>query len=165
MLTSDKLASLQTQIKRLKVRSAPPPARTVATSNHIQIKPVEEPTDLVNENSALIKTIKNQDKLLLEIREELEKSKQAAQESASRLQECLVQISALENEKLQIKGVNQTLMEENESYQVLLHEKTMNGRFMLNPILQVYPFTISKAIFLFNLPIDDLFVSRIASTL
>ncbi|KAG1247658.1 hypothetical protein G6F68_014109 [Rhizopus microsporus] len=28
-------------------------------------------------------------------------------------------------------------MEDNESYQILLHEKTMNGEFMMNPIMQV----------------------------
>jgi hypothetical protein len=28
-------------------------------------------------------------------------------------------------------------MEDNESYQILLHEKTINGEFMMNPIMQV----------------------------
>ena len=46
-------------------------------------------------------------------------------------------IQQLENELSQVKRINRSLMEENEAFQLLLHEKTMEGKFMLNPIMQV----------------------------
>ncbi|KAK9761404.1 hypothetical protein K7432_013727 [Basidiobolus ranarum] len=136
LLTSEKLTSLQTQLRRLKIRSAPPPARNITPTSDTSSTPANEFKDMFRENSILNKTVKSQDKLILELREELEKCKQATQSSVSRCQEYSLRIASLENEKQQIKRVNLTLMEENESYQVLLHEKTMSGSFMLNPILQ-----------------------------
>lgn len=47
-----------------------------------------------------------------------------------------MKIEHLENEIANVKQVNRSLMEDNESYQILLHEKTMSGEFMLNPIMQ-----------------------------
>jgi hypothetical protein len=46
-------------------------------------------------------------------------------------------IQQLENELSQVKHMNQSLMEENESFQRLMFEKTMKGEFMLNPVMQV----------------------------
>jgi len=46
-------------------------------------------------------------------------------------------IQQLETELSQVKHMHQSLMEENEEFQLLLHEKTMEGEFVLNPIMQV----------------------------
>ncbi|ORY00068.1 hypothetical protein K493DRAFT_312973 [Basidiobolus meristosporus CBS 931.73] len=115
LLTSEKLASLQTQLRRLKIRSAPPPARSETAASPSPKSPVDEHKDIFRENTILNKTVKSQDKLILELREELEKSKQATQSAVSRCQEYSLRVAS----------------------QVLLHEKTMSGSFMLNPILQV----------------------------
>ncbi|ORX76070.1 hypothetical protein K493DRAFT_309079 [Basidiobolus meristosporus CBS 931.73] len=133
---SEKMATLQTQLRKLKMRSAPPPSRIPPPVDFRRDELSVDVTEVAKENTLLTKTVKNQERLIAELREEIDKSQQAVQSSTSRLQECSLQIASLENEKLQIRGVNQTLMEENESYQVLLQEKTMSGKFMLNPILQ-----------------------------
>jgi hypothetical protein len=48
-----------------------------------------------------------------------------------------MRITILETEIKQLKGMNQSLQEDNESYQMLLQERTMNGDFMLRSISEV----------------------------
>lgn len=69
-------------------------------------------------------------------------------------------IQQLENELSQVKHMNQSLMEENESFQRLIFEKTMKGEFMFNPIMQVnisglnlFPLIVSPYCFIFFLTI------------
>jgi hypothetical protein len=37
----------------------------------------------------------------------------------------------------QLKGINESLQQDNESYQILLQEKTVNGEFSLHGIIDV----------------------------
>ncbi|RUP06332.1 hypothetical protein BC936DRAFT_140402 [Jimgerdemannia flammicorona] len=81
-------------------------------------------------------TIKAQDKQILDLKNEVERQKSVAQENLQQVQRQAMKIEHLENEISNVKQVNRSLMEDNESYQILLHEKTMSGEFMLNPIMQ-----------------------------
>ncbi|CAO3639597.1 unnamed protein product [Mucor hiemalis] len=83
------------------------------------------------------RTIKAQDKLILDLKNEVEKQKSLLQESQSASQLISLKVVHLEHEITNVKQLNRSLMEDNESYQILLHEKTINGEFMMNPIMQV----------------------------
>ncbi|ORE16243.1 hypothetical protein BCV71DRAFT_272167 [Rhizopus microsporus] len=83
------------------------------------------------------RTIKAQDKLIADLKIELEKQKTMLQEHKNQVQNQSLRIEHLEHEIANVKQVNRSLMEDNESYQILLHEKTMTGEFMMNPIMQV----------------------------
>lgn len=83
------------------------------------------------------RTIKAQDKLILELKNELEQLKSLLQEKDAQQQRQSLKVQQLEHEITNVKQVNQSLMEDNESYQILLHEKTISGEFMTNPIMQV----------------------------
>ncbi|RCH80063.1 hypothetical protein CU097_002275, partial [Rhizopus azygosporus] len=82
------------------------------------------------------RTIKAQDKLIADLKIELEKQKTMLQEHKNQVQNQSLRIEHLEHEIANVKQVNRSLMEDNESYQILLHEKTMTGEFMMNPIMQ-----------------------------
>lgn len=83
------------------------------------------------------RTIKAQDKLILDLKNELDKQKALLQERQSESQLVSLKVVHLEHEISNVKQLNRSLMEDNESYQILLHEKTINGEFMMNPIMQV----------------------------
>ncbi|KAI8576674.1 hypothetical protein K450DRAFT_255610 [Umbelopsis ramanniana AG] len=82
------------------------------------------------------RTIKAQDKLISDLKAEVEKQKNAVQENVSQLQLQSLKMKHLEHEITNVKQLNRSLMEDNESYQMLLHEKTMNGEIMLNSFMQ-----------------------------
>ncbi|CAG8596244.1 7987_t:CDS:2 [Cetraspora pellucida] len=82
------------------------------------------------------RTIKELERRVNELTTEIENVKRAHTESMNVNKSHVARIHHLENELGQVKHMNQTLMEENEGYQLLLHEKTMRGEFMLNPIMQ-----------------------------
>ncbi|KAI9285880.1 hypothetical protein BC943DRAFT_360094 [Umbelopsis sp. AD052] len=82
------------------------------------------------------RTIKAQDKLISDLRAQVEKQKNAVQENMSQLQEQSLKMEHLEHEITNVKQLNRSLMEDNESYQMLLHERTMNGEIMLNSFMQ-----------------------------
>lgn len=83
------------------------------------------------------RTIKAQDKLILDLKNELEKQKTLLQEQQSQSNLQSLKVVHLEHEIANVKQLNRSLQEDNESYQILLHEKTMTGEFMMNPIMQV----------------------------
>ncbi|KAI8343043.1 hypothetical protein BC941DRAFT_465212 [Chlamydoabsidia padenii] len=91
----------------------------------------------VRENKIAQRTIKAQDKLILDLKVELDQQKSIVQDHDTRAQRQSLRIQQLEQEIANVKQVNQSLMEDNESYQILLHEKTISGEFMMNPIMQV----------------------------
>lgn len=96
------------------------------------------------------RTIKAQDKLILDLKNELEKQKSLLQENQSSSQLISLKVVHLEHEINNVKQLNQSLMEDNESYQILLHEKTINGEFMMNPIMQVkYELYQKQSIFIY----------------
>lgn len=83
------------------------------------------------------RTIKAQDKLISDLKMDVEKQKTIVAERQSESQLVSLKVVHLEHEIANVKQLNQSLMEDNESYQILLHEKTINGEFIMNPIMQV----------------------------
>ncbi|KAI9319217.1 hypothetical protein BX666DRAFT_2018369 [Dichotomocladium elegans] len=83
------------------------------------------------------RTIKAQDKLIAELKSEIEKLNTSLEEQRNDAKEQSLRMQHLEHEIANVKQVNRSLMEDNESYQILLHEKTISGEFMMNPIMQV----------------------------
>lgn len=106
------------------------------------------------------RSIKELERRNNELATELEKAKQATNESVNISKNHVRRIQQLENELSQVKHMNQSLMEENESFQRLIFEKTMKGEFMFNPIMQVnisglnlFPLIVSPYCFIFFLTI------------
>ncbi|KAI8139741.1 hypothetical protein BJV82DRAFT_625926 [Fennellomyces sp. T-0311] len=83
------------------------------------------------------RTIKAQDKLIADLKNEIEQQKSLIQDQRSEVQQQSLRIEHLDHEIANVKQVNRSLMEDNESYQILLHEKTISGEFMMNPIMQI----------------------------
>ncbi|KAI9477707.1 hypothetical protein BDB00DRAFT_859209 [Zychaea mexicana] len=83
------------------------------------------------------RTIKAQDKLIADLKSEIEQQKSVIQEQRSEVQQQSLRLEHLDHEIANVKQVNRSLMEDNESYQILLHEKTISGEFMMNPIMQI----------------------------
>ncbi|GBC07048.1 hypothetical protein RclHR1_07200006 [Rhizophagus clarus] len=83
------------------------------------------------------KNIKDLERRNNELTAELDKAKQATNESMNTSKNHVRRIQQLENEFSQVQHMNQSLMEENESFQRLIFEKTMKGEFMFNPIMQL----------------------------
>ncbi|RUS18321.1 hypothetical protein BC937DRAFT_88928, partial [Endogone sp. FLAS-F59071] len=105
-----------------------------SNSNVPQINQVD--SSYTREAKIASRTIKAQDKLISDLKADVEKHKATTQENLQQVQRQAMKIEHLENEIANVKQVNRSLMEDNESYQILLHEKTMSGEFMLNPIMQ-----------------------------
>ncbi|KAI7881429.1 hypothetical protein K492DRAFT_177036 [Lichtheimia hyalospora FSU 10163] len=83
------------------------------------------------------RTIKAQDKLIAELKNDIEKQNALIEEQRSDAKQQSLRMEHLDHEIASIKQVNRSLMEDNESYQILLHEKTISGEFIMNPIMQV----------------------------
>ncbi|CAG8474265.1 3550_t:CDS:2 [Paraglomus occultum] len=81
-------------------------------------------------------TIKERDQLIKQLRDDVLHANQEVTKKTSENEKNQADIEQLKNELEQVKTVNQSLMEENEVFQSLLHEKTIKGEFMLNPIMQ-----------------------------
>ncbi|CAO3594282.1 unnamed protein product [Absidia cylindrospora] len=94
-------------------------------------------SSFVRESKIAQRTIKAQDKLILDLKVEMDQQKSIVQDRDAQSQRQSLRIQHLEQEIANVKQVNQSLMEDNESYQILLHEKTISGEFMMNPIMQV----------------------------
>lgn len=86
--------------------------------------------------SARDKTIKLLEKQISETKKEVAGVKEDHQDMFMTNMRLNGRVKDLENEIRDIKGMNEQLMEDNESYQVLLHERTMTGDFLMNPIMQ-----------------------------
>ena len=83
------------------------------------------------------RNVKDLERRNSELTSELDKANKATNESVAVNKTHVRRIQQLANELSQVKHMNQSLMEENESLQRLVFEKTKNGEFMLNPIMQV----------------------------
>lgn len=88
-----------------------------------------EPLNLADQQ-----TIKSQQTIIADLKSELE---QQTEQHLLNRHEASLQLETLVSQVNSMKQLNQSLMEENESYQVLLHEKTICGDFMSDPIVQV----------------------------
>ncbi|CAG8548501.1 1833_t:CDS:2 [Ambispora leptoticha] len=81
-------------------------------------------------------TIKEQDRFINRLKNEIEQTKTATTDQININKSQALRIALLETELEQVKRVKRSLEDVNEGFQLLLHEKTMKGDFMLNPIMQ-----------------------------
>ncbi|RKP26626.1 hypothetical protein SYNPS1DRAFT_27698 [Syncephalis pseudoplumigaleata] len=77
------------------------------------------------------KTIRDQEKLITELRDRIEQDQGSAAELSEQYNSQAMRTAILRAENKELKELNQALQEDNESYQILLQERTMNGDFML----------------------------------
>ncbi|KAI8336712.1 hypothetical protein BC941DRAFT_453073 [Chlamydoabsidia padenii] len=108
--------------------------------NHqAEIKPFDlSPTSLEALDSADKQTIRAQETIIAELKLNLEQqAHKLQQQHLLDSHEASLQLQALISQVNNIKQLNQSLMEENESYQILLHEKTICGDFMSDPMVQI----------------------------
>ncbi|KAJ1952909.1 hypothetical protein IWQ62_006115, partial [Dispira parvispora] len=93
----------------------------------------EQQQQQLRDRDALIaaRTIRAQDKLVQELRADLSHLENSKAQLQSEWEQQGFRVLQLESELTELKQVNQTLMEDNESYQMLLHERTVNGDFTL----------------------------------
>ncbi|KAG0200540.1 hypothetical protein BGX28_006419 [Mortierella sp. GBA30] len=88
---------------------------------------------IAENNAAHARALRAHEKLVKELRDQL---LSMSQELNERQRSFLLQQSELQAEIAQARELNKNLMEENESYQMLLHEKSMNGEFMQTDIMK-----------------------------
>ncbi|RKP08767.1 hypothetical protein THASP1DRAFT_29436 [Thamnocephalis sphaerospora] len=100
-------------------------------------------TQDVNENQRALmiaqRTIREQDKLILELREKIDQEKEGAESVLEQYQVQSLKIAHLENEIHQLNRMKESLQEDNESYQILLQEKTLSGEFTLDGLTGAPP--------------------------
>ena len=87
------------------------------------------PTKPIDGVSARDAKIRVQDKLIADFKAELEQQKMVLHEAMTTAEAQAQRIDGLEQELASLQQVNASLMEDNESYQMLLHEKTIAGEF------------------------------------
>ncbi|KAI7870460.1 hypothetical protein BDF14DRAFT_95878 [Spinellus fusiger] len=89
--------------------------------------------------------IRTQEKVILDLNMELQHEKRVACKAMATMEEQTCRIAGLEEEISGVKELNASLMEDNESYQMLLHERTLTGEMFMNvhPTQQEHPFVPS----------------------
>ncbi|KAF9433837.1 hypothetical protein BGZ76_008918 [Entomortierella beljakovae] len=88
---------------------------------------------IAENNAAHARTLKAQEKIAAKLQQQIISMNQ---EMLERQQHFELRASELQDEIIQTRDLNTGLMEENESYQLLLHEKSMNGEFMQTNIMK-----------------------------
>ncbi|KAI9598636.1 hypothetical protein BDF19DRAFT_410710 [Syncephalis fuscata] len=106
-------------------------ARQVANGDHDN---TEQSKAQQRELMIARKNIREQDKLILELRDRIEQEHSNITHTTDQYNAQALRVTILETEIKQLKDLNQSLQEDNESYQILLQEKTMNGDFMLRSV-------------------------------
>ncbi|KAG2216872.1 hypothetical protein INT45_009403 [Circinella minor] len=97
----------------------------------------EGPTKSIDSVTARDTKIRVQEKLLSGFKNEIEHQKRVIHEAMLGAEAQEKRINTLEQELTSLKEVNASLMEDNESYQMLLHEKTMAGEFSKKSVLTI----------------------------
>lgn len=82
---------------------------------------------LISSNDAKARA---QDKLIADLKSQVEQQKRVIEDALMTAETQAQRMGSLEEELVSLKQVNGSLMEDNESYQMLLHEKTMTGEFL-----------------------------------
>ncbi|KAI8078749.1 uncharacterized protein BX664DRAFT_342602 [Halteromyces radiatus] len=93
--------------------------------------------DVSMETRILQQTIKTQAQDISRLKLDLEQQTNKLQQHLLETHEASLQIKHLTDQINSVQKLNQSLMEENESYQILLHEKAINGDFISDSIVQV----------------------------
>ncbi|KAF9098403.1 hypothetical protein BGX29_007622 [Mortierella sp. GBA35] len=88
---------------------------------------------IAENNAAHTRALRAQEKIVSQLRQQI---LNINQDLIERQRNFTLQESKLQAEIAQAQELNRNLMEENESYQMLLHEKSMNGEFMQTSIMK-----------------------------
>ncbi|KAG0049391.1 hypothetical protein BGZ83_005798 [Gryganskiella cystojenkinii] len=97
------------------------------------ILPARIQQQIAENNAAHARALRGQEQLVTELRKQI---LNINQDMIERQRISSLRESELQAELAQAQELNKSLMEENESYQVLLHEKSMNGEFMQTSIMK-----------------------------
>lgn len=116
------------------VVQAPAKEREASTSSkEFDVVPPVVQQQIAENNAAHIRALRAQENIVTELRKQILSMNQDLIERQRNftLKECELQAQIAQAQEL-----NRGLMEENESYQMLLHEKSMNGEFMQTSIMK-----------------------------
>ncbi|KAF9196875.1 hypothetical protein BGZ50_005950 [Haplosporangium sp. Z 11] len=135
-LWSDREAEL---VRSLKFATRPlivqPPAKEHHDTDRVPVDalPPQIQQQIAEKNAAQARALRAREKLVSELRQQI---LDMNQDIIERQRNFTVRESELQTEIAQARELNKSLMEENESYQMLLHEKSMNGEFMQTSIMK-----------------------------
>ncbi|KAG0326467.1 hypothetical protein BGZ99_009499 [Dissophora globulifera] len=104
-----------------------------ATEELPEALPPQIQQQITESSAAHARAMRAQEKLVSELRQQI---LALNHELIERQQTSTLRESELQTEVIQARELNRGLMEENESYQLLLHEKSMNGEFMQTSIMK-----------------------------
>ncbi|KAI8595929.1 hypothetical protein EDD21DRAFT_21244 [Dissophora ornata] len=99
----------------------------------MEILPPQIQQQIAESNAAHTRALRAQTKMVANLRQQI---LTINQDQIERQQNINLRESELRAEISQTRELNRGLMEENESYQLLLHEKSMNGEFMQTSIMK-----------------------------
>ncbi|KAG0257339.1 hypothetical protein BG011_004013 [Mortierella polycephala] len=135
-LWSDREAEL---VRSLKFATRPlivqPPAKDQYDTDKVPVDalPPQIQQQIAEKNAAQARALRAREKLVSELRQQV---LDINQDIIERQRNNNLRESELQAEIAQARELNKSLMEENESFQMLLHEKSMNGEFMQTSIMK-----------------------------
>jgi len=134
----EQFRSLQDQLIRAgqEIDFATAEACAAKATSDVNSPLVEESLRYLREARLAQRQVKEQERLMYTLTQELDKLKKASGEMGEEAKKQQLKIAYLENEAVQLRRVNGGLVEDIDSYNMLLQEKTLNGEFALSPILQ-----------------------------
>jgi len=112
--------------------------REESASKAVNMVPPVVQQQITESNAAQARELKAQEKIIAELRKQI---LTLNQDLIDRQRNSTMKLSELQGQIAQAQELNRGLMEENESFQMLLHEKSMNGEFMQTDIMKVTPTT------------------------
>ncbi|KAG9073031.1 hypothetical protein KI688_000812 [Linnemannia hyalina] len=116
------------------VVQAPAKEREASTSNkEFDVVPPVVQQQIAENNAAHTRALRAQENIVTELRRQILNMNQ---DLIERQRNFTLKESELQAQIAQAQELNRGLMEENESYQMLLHEKSMNGEFMQTSIMK-----------------------------
>ncbi|KAK3813553.1 MAG: hypothetical protein JOS17DRAFT_761654 [Linnemannia elongata] len=116
------------------VVQAPAKEREASTSSkEFDVVPPVVQQQIAENNAAHTRALRAQENIVTELRKQLLNMNQ---DFIERQRNFTLKESELQAQIAQAQELNRGLMEENESYQMLLHEKSMNGEFMQTSIMK-----------------------------
>ncbi|KAK3818119.1 MAG: hypothetical protein J3R72DRAFT_460362 [Linnemannia gamsii] len=137
VLWAEREAELVRSVKfatRPLVVQAPAKEREASTSNkELDVVPPAVQQQISENNAAQTRALKAQESIVSELRKQVLNMNQ---DFIERQRNFTLRETELHAQITQAQELNRGLMEENESYQMLLHEKSMNGEFMQTSIMK-----------------------------
>ncbi|KAF9904412.1 hypothetical protein EC991_002686 [Linnemannia zychae] len=113
---------------------APAKEREASTSSkELDVVPQAVQQQITENNAAHTRALKAQENIVSELRKQILSMNQ---DLIERQRNFTLKETELHSQINQAQELNRGLMEENESYQMLLHEKSMNGEFMQTSIMK-----------------------------